>query len=471
MNKLLIVATGLLAAAAVAPLSAQSPSRRYSDPATPPQDALDRLRLKTAWAVTVPTDGRRDGLVSVQMLPAAAGHELLIQTRSGGLTSLDAATGRMRWSTRVGTPYRAALPAAYNSDTVFVVNNVELYALDRATGRLRWQYDLPTGVVAPPAADDRQIYISLSNGRFLAYALPNLTQPEKLAREPKAPGAAAALEAARVLKGTDVPSIGPLAGVREAYRVPQLGPQPAERWSYVPDQHSEVAPLLAQDAILVPAVDGDIFGLAKSAPKLLWPTIRMQGRIAVPAGQYDETAYVGGSAYNLYAISITTGQVFWRYASGGTPTERPVALDQDVYLSVSHGGLVRLDRASGDEVWRNEDGAHFLAANMKFVYATDPQGRLLVLDRERGTTLSTYACTHDFVFPVQNEWTDRAYLAANSGLIVCLHDRDYEKPLAMKKVQERTPLPPPGGGKPAPKEPAGEGTRPGGPGEGAEKKP
>lgn len=474
MKKLLIVAAALVAAAVVAPLSAQDPTRLYSNPSLPPQEALDRLRLKTAWTATVPTDGRRDGLFSVQMVPRGTGHDFLIQTRSGAVTALDATTGQARWSTRVGTPYRVAEPVAYNRESVFVINNIILYALDRTTGRLQWQFELPSGAAAPPVADDEQVYISLTTGRFTTYALPNLAFYEKLAAAGRATGTASggtsSLEASRARKGIDVPAIGPLSGAREASRSLPSGPQPAERFNYPVEDRVELAPLLAQDRILLPGAGGQIMGMVKAAARPAWPTVRARGKIVVPPGQHDETAYVASTDYNVYAVSITGGRVFWRYASGGTLTDRPVALDEDVYVAVDRSGLVRLDRATGEETWRNGDSARFLAANAKFVYAADRHGRLLVLDRTRGTTLSTYDGTRDYVFPVQNDWTDRVYLAANNGLIVCLHDRAIEKPAVMKKVQERTPLPPPGGGKPEPKD-MGDGAKPPDKGAGMEKKP
>ena len=46
----------------------------------------------------------------------------------------------------------------------------------------------------------------------------------------------------------------------------------------------------------------------------------------------------------------------------------------------------------------------------------------------------------DFVYPVPNEITDRLYLAAHNGLIVCLHDRDYATPLRHRKIAEPTGL-------------------------------
>ncbi len=143
-----------------------------------------------------------------------------------------------------------------------------------------------------------------------------------------------------------------------------------------------------------------------------------------------------------------------------------------MYQAIDRSGLYRLRRTDGEEAWLNRDAARFLASNMKFVYAADPQNRLLVIDRERGTTLSTYDGTRDFVFPVHNEWTDRLYLAANNGLIVCLHDRGNDTPEEMKAPpKERKPLPPPGGGD-KPKEeppPKGDGDKPKPPADGGMK--
>jgi len=467
MKKLLTVPALLVLAALVVPVPAQDSRRLYSVPALPPQEALDRLRLQTAWTATVPTDGRRDGLYSVQLAPRSSGMDVLVQTRSGGVTALDGTTGRTRWTTRVGTSYQVAQALAYNRDAVFVVNSVELYALDRATGRLQWKYDLPSGVAAPPAADDDQAYVSLTNGRFIIYGLPNMVLWEKLARDDKHPGGTM-LDAARARKGIDTPAIGPLSGARESYRVPQGGPQPTERYSYVPEDKVELTPVLSQDRVLLPGAGGRIVGVAKAAKKEVWSSTNVRGRLVVPIGQHDETAYVAGSDYNVYAINVSGGQLLWRFAAGGKPTDRPAVLDDEIYLPVERAGLLRIDRGGGQETWRNEDARRFLAASKNFVYAADRQGRLLVLDRARGTTLSTYDGTRDFVFPIQNDWTDRVLLAANNGLIVCLHDRDQDRPLVMKTWKDRTLLAPPGGHKLIP---SGDGGKPMGPPDGDKPKP
>jgi outer membrane protein assembly factor BamB len=462
MKKLLIV--GLLLAAAGA-LPAQDPIRRlYTTPCVPPQEALDRLRLTAAWTATVPTEGRRDGLYSVQVLPRRGGEDLLVQTRGGAIMMFDGETGRMRWLTRVGTPFRVSQPLAYNNGFVFVINNIQLYALDRATGRARWDFEMPSGASAPPVADEEQIYLAMTNGRFEAYTLPNLALWAQLARQGKVPGALSPLEAARVRRGFDLPAIGPLSGAREAYRLPPLGPQPTLLYSFIPEDRIETAPLLSGDRLLLAGVGGQVVGLAKGAAKVAWPPFQARGRILLPPGQFEDTGYVASSDGNLYAVGITNGKLLWRFTTGGRPSQPVSVLDESVYMSVDRSGLYRVHRNEGDEVWFNEDAARFLASNMKFVYAADAQGRLLVIDRARGTTLSTYDCTRDFVFPVRNQWTDRLYLAANDGSIICLHDRDTDTPEVLKTPpKERKP---PEGNKPGPKE-----LPPPGPGDGGKPKP
>ena len=86
---------------------------------------------------------------------------------------------------------------------------------------------------------------------------------------------------------------------------------------------------------------------------------------------------------------------------------------------------MKLRWRGGDDVWLNPDADRVLAVNPKYVYAVDRTGALLLLDRERGRTLWRYVATRDYPVPITNELTDRVYLGAHNGLIVCLRDREY----------------------------------------------
>jgi hypothetical protein len=116
--------------------------------------------------------------------------------------------------------------------------------------------------------------------------------------------------------------------------------------------------------------------------------------------------------------------------------------DDDVYISPERVGLYRLSRASGEVIWRNPRVERFLSANRKYVYALDARNQLVVLDRARGTPLSSYDL-RDFTVPVVNDYSDRMLLAAHDGLLVSLHDRDNPAPAWNKQLLEEKKAEPP----------------------------
>jgi outer membrane protein assembly factor BamB len=410
-TRLLIAGLPVLLLATAA--TAQIPrSKIYSEPTVPPDDALRRLNLKLAWHRYVPTEGRKDGLATVQL----AGKDLLVQTRSGLIVRMDAETGVIHWRQRVGKAYAVTQGLAFNTRSVFAVNGLFLFSLDRATGRQRWRFGLPNAASGLPVADDQQLYLPSNIGRLYAYHLP----------------------AADSLGGLDE------SGERaRAYGEAERAGEPALNWSVLTNIDLEGVPLQTRSRVLVvsPAGEGRAYEKAESTLGVtaLLARFTLSGRTQVPAGQFGDFAYIGTLDGNLYAYDIEAGRVVWRYASGSPVIRRPAPLADDVFVTLARRGLFRVSRVErvdehtkrvvegGQELWHNAEGDRFLAANRKFVYATDSSGRLLVLDRRRGTTLSRYDTRH-FRFPIPNTQTDRLYLGAHNGLILCLHDRDLPRP-------------------------------------------
>jgi outer membrane protein assembly factor BamB len=464
-------AAGGAALLAVALVAAQSPRARiFTQPEPPPREVLDRLNLVQDWRTYVPMEGRRDGFASIQ----PEGDQLLVQTRSGMVAAVDALTGRVLWRTRAGRPYQPTLPLAYNRRAVYYLNGTYLYALDRATGAVVWQFSVPGGgVSAPPVADEFQIYLSSGDGRLSAYVLPlplirqRVIDGDRAAPGlPPAPGAPAGPAAAgqaqadreeaaraRTAEAGSRGAVG--AGTLGALTrtAPEVsGPQPFLRWEAVTGLRLELAPLSWLERVSVVDTNGVVLGYEKYPEDVEGAVEVFRVRlaadtVAVPPGQYERTAYVGSRDANLYAVDLRSGQEVWRYTAGSPVTRRPAVTFQDVYVTSEQGGLARVDRARGEPVWRvpagpgvttdgNREADRFLAANPKFVYAADASNRLLVLDRQRGTVLSSYGCTHDFVFPVANEVTDRLILAANNGLLLSLHDRDYATPYRHRRTDQ-----------------------------------
>jgi outer membrane protein assembly factor BamB len=459
-----VVAGAVVAAVVACVRLVAQPARPeiFTRPDVPPREALDRLNLRLAWRTYVPMDGMRDGLVSVQ----PAGPDLLVLTRSGHIILMNAENGETRWRTRVGIPYRTRLAPAINSRTVLVVNNVFLYALSRSTGQVQWQFRLPGGVSAPLAAGEDAVYVPGATGRFYKYFLPRMEF--------------AALVAARAKRDSPLHQLyeknkrttGSIShfsqSVRDAGEEVVEGPQPLLAWEAVTGLRLESRPLIGHERVVAVGAEGTAVGFDRNPTEGGRPheiyRFDTEAPINVPPGQFGDAGYIGAQDANVYALNLVNGRVLWRFTSGEAISHRPVALEQDVFLAAGENGLSRLDRATGESMWRvargpkviesNVEAKRFLAANTKFVYAQDRLGRLMVLDRRLGHTLSVYD-VRDFVFPVSNEITDRLYLAANSGLIVCLHDKEYTAPIRHHRILEQaldrmrtilaTPITDPGG--------------------------
>jgi hypothetical protein len=174
--------------------------------------------------------------------------------------------------------------------------------------------------------------------------------------------------------------------------------------------------------------------------------LNLEGAVRYPPRSYGNMVFFGCDDANVYAVDTTRGKLVWRYIAGTPISRSPVVLEEEVYVTSEREGMARLDRATGEPTWKvpvgrqvfvnNSQADLFLAASKRFVYATDSTNeRLLVLDRRRGVTLGSMFI-RDFRYPIVNNVTDRLYLAANDGTIVCLHDREQSEPLRHRKKLE-----------------------------------
>jgi outer membrane protein assembly factor BamB len=445
-----LLAATLVAAGGMGALQAeQARSKLYTQPVPPPRELLDRLNLQMSYRLYVPMDGRQDGLATVQL----QGRNLFVQTRSGLVTLIDAETGATVWRQRVGRPYVVEHALAFNSREVYVVNNVHLFALDRLTGAVNWSFRMPEGVSAPPLADENILYVASATGLITAYLLP---RPDLLATAPPSAAAYKTLPTLRPGSRVSTAAVTPLArSARAASTMDETaGPQPTRVWTEVTSLRLELPIVLTRDRLVVPTPNGTVLGMSKLLTANATTTINYrfstESNIRMPAGYFDGIAYIGSENANLYALQSDGGRLLWRATIGVPITRRPAVTEEDIYVVSARQGMMRLDRATGQPMWRipasggliesNAAADYFLAANPKYVYALDASGRFFVLDRRRGVTLSGFD-GRDFVFPISNDITDRVYLAANNGLIVCLHDREYPQSLRHHRREEEAQNP------------------------------
>ncbi len=427
MKKFLFAFTALLIGSWCA--FAQPPYKVYTSPKLPVRDALERMNLQVAWNTRVTVDGNRDGILSVQLLPGAT-NQLVVQTYKGAIFLYDADTGDLIWKTRAGEAFWSAQPAAFNTQSIFVTRRNMLYVLNRYDGsqrvytldpvrkRIDFGYPLLFTPNAAPVADENFLYLSMGD-RLSAIVIPDFAgierarkHIEKLKKEGK-----------------------PILPTDEDY-VPEGpdSPQPDFYWGYkFATQFLATPPLVYGEQLSMLTTDGVMTSVGRfgRGPREELFEFKLIGKSPAAAAQYRNIAYVGSDDFNVYAINMNNGRLAWRHVSGAPILIPPVANDADVFVSPKRTGLRRLDRLTGREMWTNRDTERFLAANPAYVYALDHIGKFYVVDMRRGTTLATHDLS-DWAISIANEWTDRIYLAANDGQVLCLRHRDFAKPLVMR---------------------------------------
>jgi hypothetical protein len=215
-----------------------------------------------------------------------------------------------------------------------------------------------------------------------------------------------------------------------------------------------------------------------------------EAAITAPLVAGGDSLYVATADSNLITLSMrelreksmaANSMPRGKFTTGGPVVQKPVLTSDSVYIVGERWGLIRLKRDSLEPLWterlpdgrvrpkQNPEVAKLLSVSPRtklaakagekegadakelyssaYVYALDRQGKLLVIDADRGTTLSSFDVS-SFTLPVTNDKTDRLYLASNSGLLICLHDRLKVVPAYLQKAPDKKaaePVPEPKG--------------------------
>ncbi len=226
-------------------------------------------------------------------------------------------------------------------------------------------------------------------------------------------------------------------------------------------------------------------------------TFLTEAPITAPLVAKGDLLYVATADSNLVAMSMrelrersTAANSLPRakFTTGGPVIQKPLLVDDSLYAVGERWGLVRLKSDNLEPMWterlpdgrirakHNPEVVRLLSVSPRtklsnankagematkdtyssaYVYALDRQGKLLVIDADRGTTLSSFDVSA-FTLPVTNERNDRLYLASNSGLLLCMRDRLKVVPVLLQKPPVKKaaePVPEPKGDLEPKKEP------------------
>jgi len=174
----------------------------------------------------------------------------------------------------------------------------------------------------------------------------------------------------------------------------------AERWRAQVSSEVLAAPVVAGDLVLVRTVDGKLCALESATGKQRWvadqqvPRLTLRGTSRpVVAGELAISGFDNG---RLMAVTLAAGNPAWDVAvgqpRGSSELQRLIDIDSppaidgdDVFAVAFQGRAVRLAHDTGLEIWSHEISSYRgLAANSVGVYVSTAEGEVIKLDRASG---------------------------------------------------------------------------------------
>jgi outer membrane protein assembly factor BamB len=285
---------------------------------------------------------------------------------AGRLHALDAATGKERWSFEAGGAIRTRATIA-DGAVYFQADDGILYRLDAASGTKSWQtrvMDTPVERLAPTDPGARydnfgsdvtvaegRLFLGTHDGRVLAVDPADGT----VQWEFEADGSV--LAAPAVADGRVV--FGAFGG--RVYALEADTGKPI--WETDTKGAVLSTPAVAGDLLIVGNRSYDLLALRAETGEVAWKSYIWFSWVESSATVTDGVAYLGSSdAAAVFAFAADTGERLWESDVFGWSWGQPAVTDQRVFVATAglrgyagdahRGGVVALDRSTGQAVWR-----------------------------------------------------------------------------------------------------------------------
>jgi outer membrane protein assembly factor BamB len=284
---------------------------------------------------------------------------------AGRLHALDARSGKERWVFQAGGPIRSRATVA--GGAVFLqADDGVVYRLDSASGKKEWQVRvMETPVERRPPTDpesrfdnfgsdvtvaEGRLFLGTHDGRVLALDPADGTVAWEFSTEDSVV-AAPAVSSERVFFGSfdgHVHALDAATG-KPLWKVDTKGAVLS-------------TPALAGDHVIVGSRTYDLLALKAETGEVAWTEYIWFSWVESPATVLDGVAYIGSSdAAAAYAFAAGSGERLWEADVFGWAWGQPAVTDLRVYVQTAgmrgyqndnhRGGVMALDRASGEPVW------------------------------------------------------------------------------------------------------------------------
>lgn len=376
-------------------------------PLLPTQASLSRLKLTRMWWGNSMLNSTRDKLDFLNL----DDNLLFAHSSSGILTCFDAETGRRIWSTNLGGADEPAFPPATNDSLVIIPSGSSLIALNKFTGDIVWQFGLPRSPSTAPIMDDTQVYLGTSDDSMMAF---QMTELSKFYNR----------------------------------RLTIASSQLAVRWKYSILGHIDYTPIQSGDLISFFGSNRTTYTVSRGRD--LKYTFDTPAPVSAGLTSNKGILYICSEDARIFALDVRTGSLRWQTVVGAAIQRTPRVIQDDLFVTPTGYGMFRMRARDGIELWsqpaRGVD--QFLGASADAVFGSDRAKNLVRLNRATGQIQGRLPLDR-FTLRVENDLTDRLYLATPQGTIIALREQGAELPLYFK-YPERLPLMP----EFAPEEPA-----------------
>ena len=123
----------------------------------------------------------------------------------------------------------------------------------------------------------------------------------------------------------------------------------------------------------------------------------------------------------LYSMSADKPSILWRYPTGDWTHQRPIPIGDTVYYITDSIGLHAVSLNNGAPKWTSRDIGKFLSATDKHLYVLDRANRLIVLNKDNGSRIATFA-TEELDLTYTNLHSDRIFIGTRRGRLQCVHE-------------------------------------------------
>lgn len=392
-----VLASCLVLTLGIAPVAAQN--LRRTDSPLLSESSVNRLDLTRGWWGHSMVNRQRDRIAMV----SADEFLVIAQSTSGIVSAFDAESGRLKWYTQVGASDTPTFPVTFNDDYLLFIQGNKMTGLSRDKGKQVFSLILPGQPNTPAVTDKNQVYLGCLDGSMYAYDLPQIVE----------------LQTQGKLKNfSDV----------------------AMRWRYRTSKPISTPAVLQGTQVIFSSLNGSVYSVAALNRKMAFQ-FETDAALSAPIVRYKELLILASEDYNVYAINALNGRLVWQFTTGLVIKQSPVIVENDLYVIPEYGSLYRCDAATGIRLWTRPSVKRLLACSGDRVYVVDQRDHIQVLSRQTGEPISSLSLK-DFKVQVVNSTSDRIYMSTESGLMLCLHERDRDFPTFYRRP-ELQPISPP----------------------------